>query len=421
MKIRLWFVLSVTACAVSWVYMHRVLLPWEYYSNVQPHGRLKAMLGDLYPRWVGTRELLLHGKNPYSTEVSHEIQMAYYGHSIEQTYDKPPIQIFDEQRFVYPIYVAFLLAPAVHMEFDQLNAWAAAVLVTLTAIGLWLWTRVLRWRPPPLAMAALILFVLASPQLGQGLRLRQPGLFVAFLLALGCWCVSRDRYFAAGVVLSLATIKPQMVILSLVWFTLWCLGDFRKRWPLAIGFFGSLTLLISAGEVLVPGWPRYFLEAMNAYRKYFPITPLLRLILGNLLGIIASIAIVAGLLALGWRNRKVATNSPQFVRMLSLFLIVSCIVLPLLPPSNQVLLFLPVIMLIRDWRELPRFWRWLLAVVLAWPWIVELVLLAHPPRINSMDRWPLLPSVLTLVVPLLALTLTLAQRDRRPTAIARLS
>ena len=153
-RLWLWLPLSIVACAVSWSYMHRVLLPWEYYVNVK-QGRVKAQMGDLYPRWVGTRELLLHGRNPYGTEVSHEIQMAFYGHSIEQSYDKPESEIIDEQRFVYPVYVVLLLAPTVHADFGQLQTWAPAVLAGLTAVGIWLWLGVLRWRPPPLVRVKL--------------------------------------------------------------------------------------------------------------------------------------------------------------------------------------------------------------------------------------------------------------------------
>jgi hypothetical protein len=414
MKIRLWFLLSVAVCAISWVYMHHILLPWEHYANIQPRGRLKAMLSDLYPRWVGTRELLLHGKNPYGPEVSHEIQMGFYGHPIEQSYDKPPLEIIDEQRFAYPIYVGFLLAPFVHVEFERLDAWAAVVLAALTAISGWLWMRVLRWRQPPLAAAALILFVLASPQLAQGLRLRQPGLFVAFLLALACWCVSNERYFAAGMVLAVATIKPHMMILSLVWFAVWCLGDWRKRWPLAAGFCGFLALLTAAGELLLPGWPRYFLEGVVAYRKYFPVTPPVILILGDWMGGGVSIAAAAVLLVAAWRNRKIAADSPQFARMLAMFLIATCLILPLLAPSNQVLLLLPVVILIREWSELSRLGRRALAIVWAWPWIVELMYAAHPPRVDSVDRWPLLPSALTLTVPFLVFILMFAHKDPQP-------
>jgi hypothetical protein len=34
-------------------------------------------LTDLYPRWYGTRELLLHHRDPYGAAVSREIQLAY--------------------------------------------------------------------------------------------------------------------------------------------------------------------------------------------------------------------------------------------------------------------------------------------------------------------------------------------------------
>jgi len=151
--------------------MHRVLLPWEYYVDVT-RGNVKNRMGDLYPRWVGTRELLLNGRNPYSTEVSREIQMAFYGHAIEQSYDKPESEIVDEQRFVYPVYVVFLLAPTVHADFERLQEWAPIVLSVLVAASVWLWMGVLRWRPPPVLTAAIVLFVISSPQVAQGLRLR---------------------------------------------------------------------------------------------------------------------------------------------------------------------------------------------------------------------------------------------------------
>ncbi len=48
---------AAVASVTAWSYMQRVLLPWENHVNVKP-GKLKAEMGDLYPRWVGTRELL---------------------------------------------------------------------------------------------------------------------------------------------------------------------------------------------------------------------------------------------------------------------------------------------------------------------------------------------------------------------------
>jgi Glycosyltransferase family 87 len=414
----LWLVLAIIASAVSWAYMHRVLLPWEYYVNVQ-HGPLKQQMGDLYPRWVGTRELLLNGRNPYGKEVSHEIQMAFYGHpvdqsyhqSYDQTYDKPS-NILDEQRFVYPLYVVLLLAPTVHADFATLQTWAPVVLALLTAISVWLWLEVARWRLRPLAIAALVLFVLSSPQIAQGLRLRQFSLFVAFLLALASWCVTRNRYFIAGLLLALSTIKPQMMALCLLWLLLWSAGDWKKRWPLPAGFGIALASLVGVAELLLPGWPRYFLEGLNAYRKYFPTTSPLRLVLGNWAGSALSFLVVAALLAFAWRHRRVTADSPEFVQMLALFFLASSLVLPLLTPFNHVLLLLPLVILLRDWNRLPRFGRLAFTLLVTWPWIASLALLAHPPQLDSMTRLPLLPAAPVLALPFLVSCLIFVRRPQ---------
>jgi glycosyl transferase family 87 len=398
------------ASAVSWAYMHRVLLPWEYYVNVQ-HGPLKEQMGDLYPRWVGTRELLLNGRNPYSKEVSHEIQMAFYGHTVEQTYDKPS-EITDEQRFVYPLYVVLLLAPTVHADFATLQTWAPVILALLTAISVWMWLDVARWRPPPLAVAALVLFILSSPQIAQGLRLRQFSLFVAFLLALASRCVTRNRYFIAGVLLALSTIKPQMMVLCLLWLLLWSAGEWKKRWPLPAGFGIAFATLVGAAELLLPGWPRYFIEGLEAYQKYFPTTSPLRLLLGNWLGSILSVLLVAALLVFGWRHRRAEADSPEFMQMLALFFIASTLVLPLLTPFNQVLLLLPVVILLRDWHRLPRLGRYAFSALSTWPWIASFALLAHPPQLHSMTRLPLLPVAPVLAFPFLVSWLMFVRRPQ---------
>jgi hypothetical protein len=406
----LWLLLGVAASAVSWSYMHRVLLPWEYYVNVAA-GRLTAQMGDLYPRWVGTRALLLYGRNPYGPEVSHEIQMGFYGHPIHQSYDKPESEIVDEQRFVYPVFVVFLLAPTVHADFALLQAWTPVILAGLVAISILLWSAALRWRPPPLVATALILLVLSSPQIAQGLRLRQFGLLVAFLLALAGWCVVRGHYLGAGMLLALSTIKPQMVALSLLWFLVWTASEWKKRWPLAAGFGIAMAVLAGAGELFLPGWPRFFLDGLVAYQKYFPTTSPLRLILGNWVGGVLSALAVAVLLTFSWSRRKAAADSPEFLQVLALYFVATTLVLPLLTPYNQVLLLLPVLMLIRDWSMLPRWGRVAFTLLVAWSPVTSIVLLVHPPELNSLHRTPLLPSALVLLFPFLVLWLMFTRQQ----------
>ena len=421
MKSWLWILAGVLASVVSWTYMHRILLPWEDFVNVQ-HGQVKVQLGDLYPRWVGTRELLLHHRNPYSPEVSHEIQMGFYGRAIEQSYDKPRFEIIDEQRFVYPLYVVFLLAPSVHWDFAQLQAWAPMLFGGVTAISLWLWMKVLDWRPPILSAVAMSMLVLSSPQIAQGLRLRQLGLFVAFLIAFAAWCVTRERYAMAGVLLAMSTIKPQMVALVLLWFLLWSIGAWKKRWPLATTFGISLVVLAGAAGWLLPGWPGFFLAGMRAYAKYSPIHTILspvRMILGNWIGGAFSVLALAALLGFAWRMRKEEADSRDFAYTLIMFFVANVLLMPLLTPYNQVFLLLPILMLLRDWKTLPRLGRATTIALVTWPWITQAVLLVHPPNIHSQNQLPLLPSALLIVFPFLVGWLVITHRSRSRVALLR--
>ena len=410
MKAWTWLVAAILASATSWTYIHRILLPWEHYVNVE-RGRVKAQMNDLYPRWVGAQELLLHGQNPYGAQVSHKIQIAFYGHPIEQSYDKPQVGIVDEQRFAYPVYVVFLLAPTVHANFEVVERWAPMVLGALTAISIWLWFAVLGWRPPPWLLLTVVLLVLSSPQIAQGMRLRQFGLLAAFLMAWASWCVIRHRLFLAGVLLAGATIKPQMVALCLVWFLIWSLGDWKKRWPLAGGFLVALGLLAGAGDILVPGWVRYFLEGLEAYRKYASTMSSVRFFLGNWIGGIFSVLAVIVLLVYAWSRRGIPAESPEFARTLSLFFIAATLVLPLFTPYNQVLLLLPLLILIHAWGQLPRWDRARFALFLAWPFLASAGLLLFPPAVRSEHRIVLLPSALLLLIPFLFFWLTFKLRQ----------
>jgi len=150
-------------------------------------------------------------------------------------------------------------------------------------------------------------------------------------------------------------------------------------------------------------------EGLVAYRQYFPTTSLLCLALGNWFGgAVSGIAILV-LLALAWRNRKVGAASQYFLQTLAAFFLAAALVLPLFQPFNQVLLLLPALMVVRDWPALPRLTRRAFFVVVAWPWIASVVLLLLPPRLDSTNRIPLLPSVLVLFVPFLLLMLLLTR------------
>lgn len=162
----------------------------------------------------------------------------------------------------------------------------------------------------------------------------------------------------------------------------------------------TLAALIGAGEVILPGWLRYFFEALRAYRKYTYRPPLLELTLGNILGAILSGAMIVILLSFAWRNRKAAGDSPQFIMVLAIFLVVTMLTMPLFPLFNQLLLIPPVMIVLRDWANLRPLARYSFVAIVGWPPIASVVFLIW----FSSDSYPsghlpLAPSVATLLLP----------------------
>lgn len=404
-QIPLWLLLGLCVSGTTWLYVHRILGPWADARDRQENG-IQTQMGDLYPRWLGTRDLLHYGRNPYGSEVSHEIQTGFYGHPI--TPEETAKRVVDEQRFAYPIYVVFLMAPAVDADFANVQFWAPFVLGFFAALSVVLCVGLLQWRLPLSTVLALILFSLSSPQIVQGLRHQQLAVVVACLLVAGAWCVNKDYLATAGVLLAVSTIKPQMALLPLLWFLLWAAGEFRARWRLVAGFGLTMAALIGAGELILPGWLGYFFAGIAAYRRYFPTTSLLRLLLGNILGTAISAVIILWLLVFAWRNRKAAGDSRQFTLVLTAFLIAAVLTFPLFSPFNQAMLILPAFLLLRDWALLPRLSRLTFVASVTYPWIAAAVLLLFRAQLNPASSWPLLPSFVVsfvpLILPLLLLT-----------------
>jgi len=69
---------------------------------------------DFYPRWRGTRALLLEGKDPYSEEVTLETQKGMCG--------RPARGNEDQVAFAYPLYVSLFILPLAFLPYPQAQA-----------------------------------------------------------------------------------------------------------------------------------------------------------------------------------------------------------------------------------------------------------------------------------------------------------
>lgn len=401
-----------------WFYVQKVVVPHQR-AEAAAHGWPRGNLSDLYPRWLGARELLLHHRDPYSPEVTREIQTGYYGRPIDPSRSDDPK---DQQRFAYPVYVVFLMAPTVGMPFPLAQTLFRYVFIVLTLLSVPLWLRVARWRPSLAITSVLIILSFGSFAVVQGIKLQQLSLVVNGIVAASAAALIAGQFALAGFLLALATFKPQLALPMAAWLSLWTISDWRRRQGFFWGFSLTMVVLLVASEYVLPGWIGRFREALSAYRDYTQgASSLLEVITTPVLGKIMVAAIVAAVAVVGWKIRRVSHDSVTFSLMLALVLAATVVIVPSFAPYNQVFLLPAVFVIATSWRDL---WKrnWLTratcavgVLVVFWPWLASCGLLLASlvlPAESVQRAWtaPLRNSLLLPVVVLGLLVLCAGNR-----------
>lgn len=401
--------------ATMWLWVQDIAIARQL-QEAAVNGSPRGLLSDLYPRWLGARELLLHRRDPYGDDVTREIQTGYYGRPVDPSRPGDPK---DRQAFAYPLYVVFLLAPTVNLPFALVQKGFFWLLVALSAASVLLWMNTIGWRTGIPEKLASILLVLGCFPVVQGLKLQQLTLLVGALLAACTAAVVRRHLVWAGILLALATIKPQLVILFALWLLIWVLGNWRERQSLVWAFLVSMGVLVVASELLLPGWIGEFRPSVASYYQYTGGgQSVLDILLTPRVGrVAAAILATAGLIAV-WRNRKAAATTGDFHWSLALVLSITLLCIPMPVPYNQVIL-LPAVVLVAHniaalWQRtrLLQFCLIGTGILLLWPWIAVLLLvsamLVMPSR-TVQKEWAL-PLYTTLTLPVSLLVLLLAGR-----------
>ncbi|MBZ5650914.1 MAG: DUF2029 domain-containing protein [Acidobacteriia bacterium] len=419
---RLGLLLALLFAASMWFYVQRVLVPYQK-ADAAAHGRPRGNLSDLYPRWLGTRELLLRHRDPYSPEVTREIQSGYYGRPLDPgRIDDPK----DQQGFAYPLHVIFLLAPTIGLPFPVVQTGFRWLLVTLTLASVLLWLRVLRWRPSIASTAILIVLTFGSYAVVQGIKLQQLTLVVSALLA-GCAAALVAGHFSlAGFLLALATIKPQLALPVAGWLMLWAVSDWRRRQLFVWSFALTTAIFLAASEYVQPGWLREFRNAVAAYRQYTGgAGSLLDVLTTPWLGKILAAAAVITVAVKGWQVRHEPHDSAAFSAMLALVLAVTLVIVPSFAPYNQVLLLPAVFLIAISWRDLwsrgglTRMACGVGLLVVVWPWLASsgLMLASRYLPASSVQRAWTVPLYTSLGIPLVVLgLLSVCAGDRLKTS-----
>jgi hypothetical protein len=406
------FLIAALAAASMWFYVDHILVGYQV-ADAAVHERPRGNLSDLYPRWLGARELLRHHRNPYGDDIAIEIQKGYYGRALDPTRANDPK---DQQGFAYPVYVVFLLAPLIDLPFHDVQIFFHWLLIALTGASVWFWLGAVHWRLPLLAIAIAVVLTLGSVPAVQGIKLQQLSLLVAALLAASAACVASGFLFFGGVLLALATVKPQLAWPLVAWLLLWTVCDFRHRRRLVFGFSLVMALLFAAAEIILPGWLRMFVEGIQKYHRYTQNQSVLDQLVpwgfaGKTLAAAAALACIFFL----WKLRSEPSAAEGFGRATALVMALTVLVVPMYAPYNQVLLLPAILVLVRDRTFLisrsraVRFAYLAGAFALAWQWIASLGL--SGAYLFASPAWALRgwksPFFATFILPVLVFALML--------------
>jgi hypothetical protein len=399
--------------AAMWMWVQHIAIPHQQAESAAqrlPRGNLS----DLYPRWLGARELLRHGRDPYGADITREIQSGYYGRPLDPSRPNDPK---DQQGFAYPIYVVFVLAPTVGLPFPPVQRAFQWVLIILTAASVPMWRRALGLSASFTTDLLWIVLTLGCFPAIQGFKLQQLTLLVAGLLAASMSALARGRLVLAGILLGFASIKPHLVVLPMAWLCIWAVGNWRERQRLLWSLGSSMIVLVVSGELLLPGWIHKFRAASIEYWRYTGGgRSVLDVELTPFWGRLVSAALLSLLAYFMWKLRRAPLRSGDFCWVVALVMATTLAVIPMFAPYNQLIL-LPGLMVAAHtmrplWRagRLPRFLVALAALSVFWPWIAAAGLAVSLLFLSGavVQRVWALPLYSNFAIPMMILALLLA-------------
>ena len=403
---------SLLVCFGVWHWAEDLAAP-GYTAHALSVKRPIGNNSDLYSWWLGARELLLHGRNPYSAEVTREIQTGYYGRPLDPAKPADPI---DQVAFAYPLYVVFFLAPTVTLPFQTVMVMFRWLLLCAIAYSVPLWMYGIGFRPGRLLVVSGMVLAVSSFPAVQEFHMQNLTALVVLLLAAAAAATAMGWLMLSGFLLALSTIKPQLSGFLVLWLVLWAMGNWRKREALVWSFVGTIAMFLIASEAVYPHWIGEFLRAALAYQTYAADPSIVQALLPSFLAKLLSATLLGFLFALCWRWRKAPAGSEDFAWALAWVSGVTLTIIPKLAAYNQ-LFMIPALLVLLARREtiwkaglVPRavvkaafgcqLWQWASAVMLS-----LCSLLISPARLRFAAELPMYTSLASWPITLLAVAL----------------
>lgn len=233
------FFLAALMLITSWLF--------ENWMVSGPHGPYRWVGMDFASYWVGVKDML-QGIDPYSPETTLKIQHLVYG---------GPARGEDPMLFSYPAWLFLLVAPFSLLPYQLASViWVGgllwAVLNLLKRLAEFLggnkfWKESLWFLGLVIGNLPFIIISVIKGQLG----------ILSLLALFGSYQLRKQKPLLAGMILTMALIKPTVSVAPAVILLGWAL--LQKNWRFLAGFAGLITVLMGSSFIPAGNWiPGYF-------------------------------------------------------------------------------------------------------------------------------------------------------------------
>ncbi len=209
---------------------------------------------DFIQFWTAATALA-SGQDPYDPALQASVQG---GLGWEKT--KDGYGVYDFLPYYYPPWLGLAFLPFLPLGYGLAKlAWLVLGAEMLVVSGLLL-RRSVASVPPALVLAVTFLFAFSLKAVAMG----QVAPLVLLLLAASWRLLEDKRDLAAGCVMALLSIKPQLTVILVVVLLGW--AAMRSRWRVWQGFAATLAALCAVSTLVFPAW----LPAMLAATRVTP-------------------------------------------------------------------------------------------------------------------------------------------------------
>lgn len=168
--------------------------------------------------------------------------------------------------FQYPLYSILLWVPFALVDFPAAQALWAVLQELLLMITILLAMRVAGWKLTwyQLAIVLFLAFIWPShlvAMLNSGLAI-----WSTFFLIFALYMLTNKQDSAAGLLIALAMVKPEMALLPLVGLLLW--SGSNRRSSFAGGFFAGFIFLNAIFLILIPDWILQWFRATQILENF---------------------------------------------------------------------------------------------------------------------------------------------------------